>query len=419
MSNKNKKVMAIVLAGGEGKRLMPLTTLRAKPAVPFGGKYRLIDFPLSNLINSNILRIIVLTQYKSHSLHKHISKVWNLSGLLLGNYITPIPAQQRTGKNWYLGSADAIYQNFNLIIDENPDIIVVLGADHVYKMDIDALVNSHIASKKSLTVCGIRQPLKLASEFGVIEGANGLIKSFIEKPSNPKPLKEDPEVVLASMGNYVFNCDSLMDALEKDANNDASKHDMGGDIVPFFVNQNDAAYYDFINNHITGEHPKNEHYWRDVGTLDSYYEANMDLVDINPQFDLYNKKWPLYGSGNPTEPPAKFVDSTGGNQNVLKKGFATNSYISNGTIISGADVYHSVISSNCILHYGSFVSSSVLMDNVTVGKNSSIKNAVIDKNVKVGENIKIGYNLEDDKKRGFVITTKGIVVIKKGTVIKE
>jgi glucose-1-phosphate adenylyltransferase len=273
------RILAIVLAGGEGKRLMPLTAARAKPAVPFGGIYRLVDFALSNLVNSRYLHIVVLTQYKSHSLDRHVSKTWRMS-TLLGNYVSPVPAQQRVGKHWYLGSADAIYQCLNILDDERPDIVVVVGADHVYRMDFSQMVDQHIATGAEMTVAGIRQPIAMADQFGVIETAADdptRITAFREKPSDPVGLPDSPGEILASMGNYVVNTDALIRAVTEDAENPSSRHDMGGDLVPAFVERGTAAVYDFINNDVPGSTDRDRQYWRDVGTLDSYYDAPRDF----------------------------------------------------------------------------------------------------------------------------------------------
>ncbi|NTW41635.1 MAG: glucose-1-phosphate adenylyltransferase, partial [Cellulomonadaceae bacterium] len=290
------RVLAIVLAGGEGKRLMPLTADRAKPAVPFGGMYRLVDFALSNLVNSGYLQIVVLTQYKSHSLDRHVAKTWRMSPLL-GNYVAPVPAQQRVGKHWYLGSADAIFQCLNTITDERPDIVVVVGADHVYRMDFEQMVDAHRASGAEFTVAGIRQPIGMADQFGVIETQADdptRIAAFREKPVDPVGLADAPHEILASMGNYVANADALVEAVTVDAASPTSRHDMGGDIVPYFVERGSAGVYDFIHNDVAGSTDRDRDYWRDVGTLDAYFDANKDLISVNPVFNLYNSAWPLY-----------------------------------------------------------------------------------------------------------------------------
>src|SRR6188472_4721243 len=307
------KVLAIVLAGGEGKRLMPLTADRAKPAVPFGGIYRLIDLALSNVVNSEYRKVVVLTQYKSHSLDAHVTKTWRLS-TLLGNYITTVPAQQRVDKNWYLGSADAIYQSLNLVHDDQPDIVVVVGADHVYRMDFAQMVEQHVESGASCTVAAIRQPISLADQFGVIDvnpDSPRTIREFLEKPKAPQGLPDSPDEVLASMGNYVFDADALVDSVTRDATTDGSKHDMGGDIVPAFVRRAQAAVYDYKDNHVPGSTERDRGYWRDVGTLSSYFAAHMDVVSPLPVFNLYNFEWPIYTSYGP-QPPAKLVQGEGG-----------------------------------------------------------------------------------------------------------
>ncbi|WP_432547288.1 glucose-1-phosphate adenylyltransferase [Kineococcus sp. SYSU DK004] len=408
------KVLAIVLAGGEGKRLMPLTADRAKPAVPFGGTYRLIDFALSNLVNAGYRKIVVLTQYKSHSLDRHISQSWRMSNLF-GSYIASVPAQQRVGKRWYLGSADAIYQSMNLISDERPDIVVVVGADHVYRMDFSQMVEAHVASGAPCTVAAIRQPISLADQFGVIQTAHdgsGRIEQFLEKPKNPQGLDDAPDQVLASMGNYVFDAEALVDAVTRDADEQDSKHDMGGDIVPDFVERGLANVYDFKDNDVPGATDRDRAYWRDVGTIDSYFEAQMDLISVMPVFNLYNYDWPIIAAQD-FFPPAKFVHGWQGTY-----GHAVNSIISGGTVVSGALVEKSVVSPNVRLDSWGHVSESVLMDGVRVGRHAVVQRAIVDKFVEVPDDARIGVDPEEDRARGFTVTESGITVVGKGQVVR-
>ena len=410
-----KKVLAIVLAGGEGKRLMPLTLDRAKPAVPFGGIYRLIDFALSNIVNSGYLRVVVLTQYKSHSLDKHVAQTWRMSSLL-GNYVAPVPAQQRMGKHWFRGSADAIAQSLNLIYDEKPEYVVVVGADNIYRMDFSQMLDAHIESGKSCTVAAIRQPIEMSDQFGVIETSPDdptSIKAFVEKPTETEGLADDPTQILASMGNYIFTADALVEAVTKDAEDDSSKHDMGGDIVPAFVKRQDAGVYDFIRNVVPGSNDRDRDYWRDVGTLDSFYDAHMDLIAIHPVFNLYNDEWPTY-TGHRNVPPAKFVHAGPG----ARVGSAVDSIISPGVVVSGAQVSNSVLSPGVRLNSWSSVSDSVLMDGVSVGRHSQVHHAIIDKNVVIPPRTQIGLDEKADRARGWVVTESGITVIGKGTVIQ-
>jgi glucose-1-phosphate adenylyltransferase len=408
------RILAIVLAGGEGKRLMPLTAARAKPAVPFGGIYRLVDFALSNLVNSRYLHIVVLTQYKSHSLDRHVSKTWRMS-TLLGNYVSPVPAQQRVGKHWYLGSADAIYQCLNILDDERPDIVVVVGADHVYRMDFSQMVDQHIATGAEMTVAGIRQPIAMADQFGVIETAADdptKITAFREKPADPVGLPDSPQEILASMGNYVVNTDALIRAVTADAEDPNSRHDMGGDLVPAFVDRGTAAVYDFINNDVPGSTDRDRQYWRDVGTLDSYYDANQDLISIEPVFNLYNDAWPVY-TGYTGLPPAKFVHAGAG-----RLGHAADSIVSPGVIVSGATVSGSVLSPGVYLHSWAQVTDSVLMDGVIVNRYAQVHRAILDKNVIVHERARVGIDREQDLERGFTVTESGITVVPKGAVVE-
>ena len=404
------KVLAIVLAGGEGKRLLPLTADRAKPAVPFGGSYRLIDYALSNVVNAGYLKIVVLTQYKSHSLDRHITMTWRMS-TMLGNYVAPVPAQQRVGKHWYRGSSDAIFQSLNLINDEKPDIVVVVGADHVYRMDFSQMVDAHVESGAGCTVAAIRQPISLADQFGVIDvdpASPTAIHAFLEKPQDPRGLPDSPSEILASMGNYVFSADALIDAVTRDAADQDSKHDMGGDLVPAFVSRGEAGVYDFQRNDVPGSTPRDRDYWRDVGTMDSYFDAHMDLISVLPVFNLYNSEWPIYTQQAPL-PPAKFVHGWHG-----RIGHAVNSIVSSGVVVSGATVENSVLSPGVGAHSWSSVTDSVLLDNVQVGRHATIRRAIIDKNVVIPEGATIGMDHEHDRARGFDVTESGITVIGKG-----
>ena len=379
---KNPKILSIVLAGGEGTRLMPLTRDRAKPAVPFGGVYRLIDFPLSNLVNSGYRQVVVLTQYKSHSLDRHISQVWRFSPLL-GSYVSPVPAQQRLGKHWYLGSADAIYQTINIIEDVQPDIVVIVGADHVYRMDFEQMVQQHIESGAEFTVAGIRQPIEESNQFGVIEvdpDHPNMIRNFQEKPATTTGLPDNPNQILASMGNYVANTKALFEALALDEKAPDTKHDMGGDIAPYFASRN---------------------------------EAHMDLIAYVPEFNLYNQDWPIYTmSGN--LPPAKFVHA--GRDRL---GHATDSIVSPGVIVSGGEVHHSVLSPNVRIHSWAQIVDSVLFDGVIINRRARVYKAILDKNVVLTENSTVGIDTEHDLARGFTVTPDGITVVPKNTIVDD
>lgn len=407
------RIFGMVLAGGEGKRLMPLTADRAKPAVPFGGSYRLIDFALSNLINSGLRRIVVLTQYKSHSLDRHISMLWRMSPLL-GSYVASVPAQQRLGKRWFSGSADAILQSMNLLGDENPDIVVVVGADHIYRMDFEQMIDEHIKSGRGVTVAAIRQPMSLANQFGVIEvdaKDPTKIAAFREKPSDPKGLPDSPNEVLASMGNYVFSAKALVEAIEHDGTLENSNHDMGGDIVPYMVSKNDAGVYDFTFNEIPGSTDRDHAYWRDVGTIDSYYESHMDLISVMPIFNLYNSDWPIH-TQQVNLPPAKFVHDSEGNQ-----GRTNDSIVSLGVVVTGGIVERSVLSPNVRVGSRALITDSVLLDGVQIGRDATIRRAILDKNVVITDGAAVGVDKERDLARGFTVTDSGITVVPKGLTV--
>jgi glucose-1-phosphate adenylyltransferase len=402
--------LGMVLAGGEGKRLMPLTADRAKPAVPFGGTYRLIDFALSNLVNAGVRRIAVLTQYKSHSLDRHISQTWSLSPML-GNYVTTVPAQMRVGPRWFLGSADAVFQNLNLIGDAKPDHIFLFGADHIYRMDPRQMLDFHRETGAGLTLAGIRVPLAEAPAFGIIDtDRRGRVKSFLEKPEHPPSVPDDPSVAYASMGIYIFTTEALVDAVSQDEANDSSKHDIGGSIVPLLVERGDAYCYDFMENQVPGVSGQEVGYWRDVGDLDTFYEASMDLVSPEPAFNLYNQDWPIYTFA-PQRPPAKFVFDE-----RERRGIATDSLVSAGAIVSGARVHRSVLSPDVFVHTGASVEGSVLMDSVDVGRRAIVRNAIVDKNVRIAEGARIGVDPARDRAR-FHVSRGGIVAIPKNAVV--
>ena len=414
LSISGKSVLGIVLAGGAGTRLSPLTADRAKPAVPFGGLYRLIDFALSNLANGGIRKICVLTQYKSHSLDRHISTTWRMSSLL-GNYVTPVPAQQRLGPHWYTGSADAIFQSMNLINDEQPDIVIVFGADHVYRMDPVQMIDHHVRHGAGVTVAAIPVPRSEASAFGIVSvAADGrTIDAFLEKPADPPPMPGNPDMSYSSMGNYVFDTDVLVDALRKDADDDSSRHDIGGNIIPMLVADGAAQAYDFMTNVVPGATDRDCGYWRDVGTIDAYFDAHMDLRTVEPMFNLYNYRWPILTHVEAL-PPAKFVHEEGD-----RVGRAIDSLVSNGVIVSGGLVRQSVLSPGVRVNSWATVDRCILLHNTVVGRHAEIRDAIIDKNVVVPEGVRIGVDKEHDLARGFVVSPGGITVVGKAQVVTE
>jgi glucose-1-phosphate adenylyltransferase len=410
--SERPRVLSMVLAGGEGKRLAPLTLDRAKPAVPFAGHYRMIDFALSNLANGGYRRMVVLTQYKSHSLDVHISRTWRMAGFL-GDYVTSVPAQMRRGRRWFLGSADAIYQNLNLIDDEEPSYIFVFGSDHVYRMDPRQMLDHHIASGAGVTVAGMRVPIEQASQFGVMEiGRSTKIERFLEKPLDPVGLPDSPGEVLASMGNYVFDTKTLVDVVSEDSLDESSAHDIGGNLIPSLVKSGLAHVYDFTTNEVPGETDRDRHYWRDVGTIDSYYDAHMDLVAPLPVFNLYNDRWPVYTFGR-TLPPAKIVYD-----GEFGAGEVSDSILCNGAIVSGAKVRHSVLSPKVRIAPGATVDGSILMDDVVVERGAVLRNVILDKNVVVPSGVSIGVDLEHDAARGFSVSPAGIVAVAKGATVE-
>jgi glucose-1-phosphate adenylyltransferase len=402
------RVLVMILAGGEGRRLGPLTNERAKPAVPFGGRYRIIDMVLSNFVNSGLRQVKVLTQYKSASLEEHIARAWHLSPML-DNFIETIPAQQRTGKDWFKGSADAVYQTMHVITDDAPDHVCIFGGDHVYKMDIRQMLAEHLGNDADVTVAAIPVRKAEAREFGVIEAdSEGRIKAFHEKVDEPPIMPDRPGMCLASMGNYIFKTNVLLRALEEDATQEASAHDFGKDIIPGLVRKGERVFdYDFAKNRVPGEE-EGYAYWRDVGTIDAYWSAQMDLVAIQPAFNLYNHRWPIR-TGYQHDPPAKFVFRDESNARV---GIATESLVSLGCIISGGRIHRSVLSNRVRVNSFSHIEECVVFENVVIGRHAKIRRAIIDKDVEIPSGTEIGYNLEADKKRWYV-SEGGVVVIPK------
>ena len=400
------RTLAFVLAGGKGTRLYPLTKERAKPAVPFGGRYRIVDFVLSNLINSGIYSTYVLIQFKSQSLLQHLREGWEIGGLLRNHFIIPVPAQMRTpGEDWYRGTADAIYQNANLIEQADPDIVVIFGADHIYRMNIREMIEFHSAKQAKVTVAAIPVAKEFAREFGVIEiDANNKIVGFHEKKADAPTMPGRPDMVFASMGNYIFSTDVLLRELYADGEKDSSSHDFGRDILPGLIGRIDMFAYDFQSNRIPGDPPNQPSYWRDVGTIDAYFEASMDLRSVAPELNLYNRQWPLRTAGY-YDAPSKFIFDQEG-----RRGEALDSIVSGGAILSGGMVKNSIIGRGVKVHTGALVEDSVIFDNCDVGRRAKVRRAILDKNVKVPEGTAIGYDLEGDKQIHHV-TESGIVVV--------
>ena len=404
------KLLAMILAGGEGRRLDPLTRERAKPAVPFGGRYRIIDFVLSNFANSGLLKMKVLVQYKSESLNTHVQRGWRLTSLL-DQYVEIVPAQMRVGPKWFEGSADAIYQNLNIITDEEPEYTFVFGADHVYRMDVQQMLDFHKSTRADLTVAAIPIPIEEAEDFGIIEvDTEGRMIGFTEKPkSGAKCIPGDPTRCLASMGNYLFTTDILVQEIVRDAGDPASVHDFGKSIVASMYERKRVYVYDFATNVVPGQSERERGYWRDVGSLDAYYQANMDLVEVDPVFSLYNERWPIF-TVRYTIPPVKFVFA---NEAEGRVGKATDSLISEGCIISGGQVNRSILSPRVRINSYAQVEDSLIFENVNIGRHCRIRRAIIDKHVDIPAGTSIGYDLEEDRKR-FHVTETGIVVIPKG-----
>jgi glucose-1-phosphate adenylyltransferase len=408
-----QRILCVVLAGGAGHRLGLLTADRAKSAVPFGGIYRVVDFTLSNVVNGGIQRVCVLTQYKSHSLNRHITTTWRLSSLL-DNYVTPVPAQQWLGPRWQAGSADAIYQSLTLIQRDRPDLVLVAGADHVYRMDPNQLIQAHLDWDAGVTVAAIPVPRPAATDFGVIRAGSGghRIEAFQEKPADPPGLHGSPDEAFASMGTYVFDTAVLVEALHKDAADEDSGHSIGGDVIPRLVRDGAAHVYDFMQNKVPGADARDQGYWREVGTVDSYFEAHMDLCAVHPVFNLYNDQWPIL-THVPADPPAKFVHEDGD-----RAGRAFNSVISNGVIISGGLVRESVLSPGTRVDSWAKVERSVILHNSRVGRHAVVEHAILDKNVIVLEGATIGVDKEHDRARGFAVSAGGITVVGKGQVVE-
>jgi glucose-1-phosphate adenylyltransferase len=400
------RVLAFVLAGGKGTRLYPLTKERAKPAVPFGGRYRIVDFVLSNLINSGIYSIYVLIQFKSQSLLQHIRDGWELGGLLRSNFIIPVPAQMRTPEqDWYRGTADAIFQNMNLIEQADPHLVVIFGADHIYRMNIREMIEFHVAKRAKVSIAAIPVPKSESKEFGVIETDKyGAVVGFHEKSANAPTMPGDATRVYASMGNYVFSTDTLLRELYADGEREGSSHDFGRDILPGLIGRAEMFAYDFQTNRIPGDPSDQAAYWRDVGTIDAYYEASMDLRSVKPELNLYNRQWPLRTAGY-QDPPVKFTFDE-----ESRRGSSVDSIIAGGAILAGGTVKNSIIGRGVKVHTGAIVEDSVLFDSCDIGRHSKVRRAILDKNVRVPEGAQIGYDLEHDRQFHHV-TESGIVVV--------
>ena len=407
-----RRTLGMILAGGQGTRLYPLTLKRAKPAVPFGSKYRIIDFAINNFINSGIFGVYVLTQFKAQSLTEHIQRGWRFGAFLTDYFVTLVPAQmyrfEELGPVWYRGTADAIYQNLHLVDNFHPDYVAIFSGDHIYKMNIEHMIQVHEESRADISIAAYPTPLADASRFGVLQvDDRSRITEFQEKPKNPQPMPNNPGMALASMGNYVFSRRILDELLELDAREDTSNHDFGKDILPRALKDGYHIHaYDFARNPIPGQSAPNT-YWRDVGTLDAYHEASMDLVSINPEFDLYNPEWPLR-TANESSPPAKFVHDGGD-----RVGRALNSLLAGGCIVSGGTVRESILFRRARVNSYSEVNNSILLDEVDVGRHARVRNAIVDKNVRIPPGTEVGYDLDADRARGLIVTDGGITVVPK------
>lgn len=408
------KVLAMILAGGEGKRLMPLTAERAKPAVPFGGRYRIVDFVLSNMVNSGIQHIKVLTQYKSDSLLKHLTRNWGrFAGF--GGFIEPLPPQMNVSKDWYVGSVDAIFQNLNIVKDEEPDLVVVFGADHVYKMDVRQMIDFHKERGAAATVAAIPVPLEEARRFGCISvDETGRMTGFLEKPAHPPEMPNRPGYALASMGNYLFDTKVLVREVQRDAALTTSRHDFGGDLIPALFKREPVYVYDFMSNLVPGEEPQARGYWVDIGTIEAYHQASLELVSVSPILNLYNRHWPIR-SFTSDAPPAKFVFA---DQETKRIGIATDSMVCEGCILSGGHIERSLLSPGVRMNSYAHVSESILFEGVDIGRHCQIRRTIVDKGVYIPEGTVIGYDIEEDRRR-FPVSESGIVVIPKGGALSE
>ena len=404
----------MVLAGGEGTRLWPLTQERAKPAVPFGGRYRIIDFVLSNLVNSELTKIKVLTQYKSDSLLSHLMRTWNrFAGF--GGYVEPVPPQMNMSRDWYVGSLDAIFQNLNIISDERPDVVAVFGGDHIYKMDVRQMIDFHVKKNAAVSVAAVPVPREEARRFGCISvDSEGRMTGFVEKPPEPPEMPDRPGYALASMGNYLFDANILVREAEEDAKNTASIHDFGRNLLPHIFEREPVYVYDFSHNEVPGEEDRARGYWMDIGTIEAYYKASLDLVSVTPTFNLYNTQWPIR-SASLLAPPAKFVFA---DQVSKRIGIATDSMVCEGAIISGGHLEQSILATNVRLNSYAHVSQSIVFEGVNIGRHARIRRAIIDKGVSIPEGTTIGYDIEEDKKHWFV-SPEGIVVIPKGGALSR